>query len=48
MTKPRGIWATLQTECQCGAELTITNGRPDPHQCEQPISLAGIRAALGK
>jgi len=48
-TKPRGIHATFRTDCHCGQELTVTNGRPDPHDCrppEQPVSLADIRAAL--
>ncbi len=44
-TKPRGIHATFTTECQCGAELTVTNGRIDRHDCH-PITLAQLRAAL--
>ncbi len=32
-TKPRGIHATFTTDCQCGSELTVTNGRIDPHEC---------------
>lgn len=48
MTKPKGIHATFQSECwKCGQELTVTNGRPDPHDC-RPVSLADLRAALGK
>lgn len=47
-TKPRGIWANFRTDCVCGAEITVTNGRIDFHQCGRPISLADIRAALGK
>lgn len=47
VTKPRGVWATFDTECiHCRAEVTVTNGKPEPHQCEQPISLADIRASL--
>lgn len=45
-TKPRGIWATFATTCECGAEITVTNGRPESHECERPITLAELRAAL--
>jgi len=50
-TKPKGIHANFRTDCGCGAEITVTNGRIDPHQCriepaERPVSLAQIRAAL--
>lgn len=46
-TKPRGIHANFQTECaHCRADITVTNGRPAPHECERPITLADIRAAL--
>ena len=46
-TKPRGIHANFRTDCPCGAELTVRNGRIDPHQCrEKPVTLAQIRAAL--
>lgn len=48
-TKARGIHATFSTDChRCGGEITVSNGRPDRHQCEpaQPVSLADIRAAL--
>lgn len=46
-TKPRGIHASFQTECwKCAAEITVSNGRPDPHTCERPITLADLRAAL--
>jgi len=50
-TKPKGIHATFRTDCGCGGELTVTNGRVDPHQCriepaERPVTLAQIRAAL--
>jgi len=49
-TKPKGIHATFTTSCECGAELTVTNGRVDKHECERPrpITLADLRAALGK
>jgi hypothetical protein len=49
-TKPRGIWATFRTECaSCRGELTVTNSRPDPHECrDKPVTLADIRAALGR
>lgn len=47
MTKPRGMHATFATDCpNCEGELTVTNGSPGPHQCERPVSLADIRAAL--
>lgn len=48
-TKPRGIYATFATDCHlCGAEVTVSNGRPDRHQCDtpQPVTLADIRAAI--
>jgi hypothetical protein len=48
-TKPKGIHATFQTSCECGAELTVTGGKIDRHECERPqrpVSLADIRAAL--
>lgn len=33
-TRPQGIWANFTTNCAtCGAELTVTNSRPDPHTC---------------
>lgn len=51
-TKPRGIHATFATTCHaCRGDLTISGGRIDPHDCrppERPVSLADIRAALGK
>lgn len=47
-TKPRGIWATFTTQCQCGQDLTVSNGWIDPHECERPVTLADLRAALGK
>jgi hypothetical protein len=47
-TKPRGDQASFVTDCHCGGELTISNGRIDPHQCREkrPITLADLRAAL--
>jgi len=47
-TKPRGEQLSFLTEChRCRAELSITNGRPERHDCEpRPISLAQLRAAL--
>lgn len=46
-TRPRGIHANFATECAyCNGELTITNGRIDPHECAQPVTLADLRAAL--
>jgi hypothetical protein len=47
-TKPKGIHANFRTDCHCGAEITVSNGRVDSHNCERPhpITLADIRAAL--
>lgn len=51
-TKPKGIHANFVTSCHaCRGDLTISNGRVDPHTCrietvERPVSLADIRAAL--
>lgn len=46
-TKPRGDQASFVTSCyRCNGELTITNGRPDRHDCTPPISLADLSAAL--
>jgi len=47
-TKPRGEQLSFLTECwKCAGELSITNGRPERHDCEpRPISLADLRAAL--
>lgn len=34
-TKPRDIWANFETTCAaCGGELTVSNGRIDPHTCD--------------
>ncbi|AHB31666.1 hypothetical protein ArV2_gp55 [Arthrobacter phage vB_ArS-ArV2] len=48
-TRPRDEQASFLTECvACRGEISITNGRPERHQCEpaQPITLADLRAAL--
>lgn len=46
-TKPQGIWATFETTCGCGGELTVTNGRLDPHTCERITgTLDQVLAAL--
>jgi hypothetical protein len=48
-TKARGIWANFQSDCfRCGAEVTISHGKPDPHTCQapKPLTLADLRAAL--
>jgi len=47
-TKPRGIHANFVTECaSCRGDLTVTNGRIDPHECrDKPVTLDQIRAAL--
>lgn len=43
-TKPRGEQASFLTECvHCRGELTITNGRIDPHYCEQPRTVDDIQ-----
>ena len=48
-TKPKGIHATFATECQCGAELTVTNGRIDFHECERITgTLDEVLAALDR
>ena len=50
-TKPRGDQLSFETDCwKCAGELTITNGRPERHDCRepQPVTLAGLRAALDK
>lgn len=46
--KPKGIHATFRTDCECGGELTVSNGRIDRHECERPITLAQLRAALDR
>jgi len=49
-TKPRGGQLSFLTTChRCNGELSITNGRPERHECEpRPISLADLQAALDK
>jgi len=50
-TKPRGDQLSFETDCwKCAGELTITNGRPERHDCREPkpITLAQIQAALGR
>jgi hypothetical protein len=51
-TKPKGIHANFTTDCStCGAELTVTGGRIDRHECERPQrpkTLDDIRAALDR
>ncbi len=50
-TKPKGIHANFSFNCPtCGEECTVSNTRPDPHQCriEAPITLAQLRAALDR
>lgn len=46
-TKPRGMWATFAFDCpNRGQEATVTSGRPDPHDCRPPQTLADLYAAL--
>lgn len=49
-TRPRGDQLSFLTECfKCRAEISISNGRVDRHDCEpKPTTLAQIRAALDK
>ena len=50
-TKPRGEQLSFLTDCiRCRGELTISNGRVNPHDCRepQPVTLEQIRFALGK
>lgn len=43
-TKPRGEWANFLTECwRCGHEITVSNARPDPHDCPTVRTLDDIR-----
>ena len=49
-TKPRGEQLSFITSCwKCAGDMTISNGRPDPHTCREPnpITLDQIRFALG-
>lgn len=35
MTKAKGEHATFTMDChRCGNEQTVTNGRPDRHECD--------------
>lgn len=47
-TKPRGMWATFETSCErCGGELTVRNGRVDPHTCDfRARNLEAIREQI--
>jgi hypothetical protein len=48
-TKTQGPWANFQTHCfKCTQVITVTNSRPDPHDCRQPQpgTLAELYAAL--
>lgn len=47
-TKPRDEQASFRTDCwKCRGELTVTNGRVDPHTCERITgTLAELYAAL--
>lgn len=48
-TKPREDQLSFLADCyRCAGELTITNGKPDRHDCREPrpVALADIRAAL--
>ena len=46
-TKPRGIHANFSSDCwKCGDEITVTNGRPERHDCREPLTLADLDAAL--
>ena len=50
-TKPRDDQASFRTDCwKCRGELTVTNGRVDPHDCREPrpVTLADIRTALDR
>lgn len=50
-TKPRDEQLSFLTECvRCRGELTISNGRVNPHDCRdnEPVTLSQIRAALDR
>lgn len=39
-TKPRGMWANFETSCyRCDGELTVSNGKPDPHDCRERLRM---------
>ena len=48
-TRPRDEQLSFLSECwKCQGELTITNGRPERHDCREPrpVTLEQLRAAL--
>jgi hypothetical protein len=46
-TKPRDEQLSFVTECwRCTGELTVTHGRPEKHDCREPLTLADLDAAL--
>jgi hypothetical protein len=47
-TKPRGEQASFRTDCvACGGELTVSNGRIDPHTCDfRARNLEAIREQI--
>jgi len=48
-TKPKGIHANFRTDCGCGGEITVTNGRVDHHECERITgTLDEVLAALDR
>lgn len=49
-TKARGVWATFETSCyRCDGELTVSNGRPDPHTCDfRARNLEAVREQIDK
>jgi len=39
-TKAKGVWANFTTDCdRCGHELTISNGKVEPHVCRQQLTV---------
>jgi len=47
-TKPRGEQLSFVTSCwKCAAELSITNGRVDRHDCEPRNYMGAFQDALG-
>jgi hypothetical protein len=47
-TKPRGEQLSFLTEChRCRADLTISNGRVDRHDCEPRNYMGAFQDALG-
>jgi hypothetical protein len=49
-TKTQGPWANFGSDCyRCGGELTVSNGRPDPHTCDfRARNLEAVREQLDK